>query len=50
MKNLIPDILLTLLAAALAAGMILAFIVTVPRAIDHLEARNQAINDVYNGQ
>jgi len=50
LKKLIPDILLTLIAAAVAAVMILAFIVTVPRHIDKLEARHAAINDIYNGQ
>ena len=54
MKNLIPDICLTLLAAAVFACLILAFIITVPRAIDGYEARTQArhaaINDIYNGQ
>jgi hypothetical protein len=54
LKNLIPDICLTILAAALAALLILAFIVTVPRALDSYEARSQArhaaINDIYNGQ
>jgi hypothetical protein len=53
-KKHFPDICLTLLAAALAALLILAFIVTVPRALDSYEARSQArhaaINDIYNGQ
>jgi len=50
MKKHIPDILLTIAAAALAALLILAFIVTVPRHIDKLEARHAAIKDIYNGQ
>ena len=54
LKNLIPDICLTILAAAVFVCLILAFICTVPRALDGYEARSQArhaaINDIYNGQ
>ena len=50
LKKHLPDILLTILAALLFAGVVLATIVLAPRAIDHLEARHAAVNDIYNGQ
>jgi hypothetical protein len=54
LKKYFPDICLTILAAAVFVCLILAFICTVPRALDGYEARSQArhaaINDIYNGQ
>ena len=49
MKKHIPDILLTLAAAALAALLILAFIITVPRHIDKLEAKTAERQNISQG-
>jgi len=49
LKKHLPDILLTLIAAAVAAGLILAFIVTVPRHIDKLEGKTAERHNIYQG-